>query len=300
MMFYRFKTRSSYYFPNVGDKGDFIYTLYGSYGGKVTKAYWWMFKNIAPFRWLHAKSGNSINNFDIIRSLIGNDCIYGINLGTPGPEQKMSILGYNKKTGNKFFAKLATKDDAKKLSKNEIKVYETLTPSGLTPKLYEHKITNDYVYLKCECIVGEHVKDFLSEEKVLDILNTLRQYHYDENKVDKDGFKTCFAHNDFCLWNMLNVNGRVRLIDWEMADEYPLGHDLFTYIFQTTFLVWNSIPTSEVYDKNLHLINKYFQNEDYMPYLKRFVDYKIDFFSKGQNPYGLKRYMELKGLISRS
>lgn len=297
MRFYRFKTRSSYFFPIAGKQGEFIYSLYGNYGGKITKVYWWLFKNCAPFRWLHIKDETAIDSIKTIKELVGDDFVYGINMGTPGPEQKKSILGYNKHTGAKFFAKFATKEAAMRLSKNEIKVYETLSESGMVPKLYDQKVTDEYVYLNCECVDGEHVNSFLDEEELLSLLNTLRGYHYDKNKKNKDGLQTCFAHNDFCLWNMLKVEEETRLIDWEMADEFPLGHDLFTYIFQTTFFVRNDISTYEVYEKNLPLIKKYFGDMDYLPYLKSFVEYKVNFFSDGHNPYGLKRYNELYDLI---
>lgn len=129
------------------------------------------------------------------------------------------------------------------------------------------------------------------------ILNVLQNYHFEENVEQIDGLKTCFAHNDFCLWNMLSVNGHICLVDWEMAGEFPIGHDLFTYIFQTTFFIQNAVPTNIVLKNNLQLIKKYFGDIDYIPYLKHFVDYKINFFSSGQNPYGLKRYMELKAIV---
>lgn len=297
MIYYRFKTRSSYYFPRINSKGKFIYSLYGNYGSKATKLYWWLFRNLSLFRWFHITNSSNVENFDIIQSLIGDECVFGINMGTPGPEQKKSILGYNVITGEIFFAKFATKEKAKKLSANEIKVYKTLADSGLVPVLYDYSITPDYVFLKCECYKGKHIDHFLTDEQVLKILNVLQNYHFEENVEQIDGLKTCFAHNDFCLWNMLSVNGHVCLVDWEMAGEFPIGHDLFTYIFQTTFFIRNAVPTSVVLKNNLQLIKKYFGDIDYIPYLKHFVDYKINFFSSGQNPYGLKRYMELKAIV---
>ena len=95
MIYYKFKTRSSYYFPRINSKGKFIYSLYGNYGSKATKLYWWLFRNLSLFRWLHITNSSNVENFDIIQSLIGDECVIGINIGTPGPEQKTSIFGYN-------------------------------------------------------------------------------------------------------------------------------------------------------------------------------------------------------------
>lgn len=116
MIYYRFKTRSSYYFPRINSKGKFIYSLYGNYGSKATKLYWWLFRNLSLFRWLHITNSSNVENFDIIQSLIGDECVFGINMGTPGPEQKKSILGYNVITGEIFLQNLLLKKRQKNLA----------------------------------------------------------------------------------------------------------------------------------------------------------------------------------------
>lgn len=301
MTFYRFKTfKSTYYFPALTTQSRFIYSLYGNYGGKGARLVWWLFCHFAPLRWLWRVSGEVIPELPLLQSLIGEDAVYGVNMGTNGPDQKKSVLGYfvndNENDNHKFFAKLATKERAKSLSRNEIKVYQTLADTGLVPALYDFKDTEDYVFLKCECICGEHVHGDVDRSQVMKMLMLLKEKHYDQHS-SIPGLMTCFSHMDFCPWNMILVNGKLHIIDWEMAAEMPLGFDLFTYLLQTSFLTDNSKSGLEVVEENREWIEEYFKGEDWKPYLKAFVDYKVDFFSEGQNPLLLSRFNEMAQVL---
>jgi len=335
MQLFSFKTfKSTYYFPAYTAKNDFIYSLYGNYGGKGAHLLWWLFCHFAPLRWLWRVKGEKIEGLALLQSLLGENVVFGVNMGTKGPDQKMSVLGYyindndndndnegsastkaadaarkalprkvrlqdendNENEKHRFFAKLATKERAKALSRNEIKVYRTLAGTGLVPELYDYKDTEEYVFLKCECISGEHVHGDVDPEQIMVILKLLKERHYDESFA-ASVLQTCFAHMDFCPWNMINVVGKLHIIDWEMAAEMPLGFDLFTYLLQTFFLTDNLMTGMEVLEKHLNWIDEYFEGEDWKPYLKAFVDYKIEFFSAGQNPLLLSRFKEMKDAI---
>jgi len=81
---------------------------------------------------------------------------------------------------------------------------------------------------------------------------------------------------------MLEDEGTVRIFDWEMAGQYPLGYDLFTYIFQYEFLVNEKTRFEFLLNKNFEMINQYFNNfqiVDWMPYLHEFskLKYKLEF-----------------------
>lgn len=294
MTLYRFKTKTtSYFFPKLTKKSRFIYSLYGNYGGVVAKLYWWLFLHCSLVRYLNRVELSSVQDFELLQSFLGSDSVFGINYGTPSPDQKKSILGYDG-VGRRFFAKLSRKENAKKLSSNEIFVYQKLAESGLVPKLFDHKITDDYVFLKTECVEGCHIHGQVSNDQILQILETLRAYHYDE-KLKSDGLKTCFSHGDFCPWNMLENDGRLKIIDWEMAGERPLGDDLFKYIFQTAFLIRREESFEYVMQKNKKLIDSYFESagvDDWMPYFKNFVLLKIEEFTRKQDAYLLARYKE--------
>ena len=295
MIFYKFKTyTTSYFFPKLTKKSWFIYSLYGNYGGVVAKLYWWLFLHCSLVRYLNRVESSSVQDFELLQSLLGSDSVFGINYGTPSPDQKKSILGYGG-AGQHFFAKLAQKENAKKLSSNEIFVYQKLASSGLVPKLFDCKITDDYVFLKTECVDGNHLHGQISNDEILKILETLRAYHYAEN-LKLDGLKTCFSHGDFCPWNMLESDGRLKVIDWEMAGERSLGHDLFTYIFQTAFLIRREKSFENVMQENRELIDSYFISagiNDWEPYFKDFALLKIEEFTRKQDAYMLARYKEV-------
>jgi len=294
MPLYRFKTKTtSYFFPKLTKKSRFIYSLYGNYGSVVAKLYWWLFLHCSLVRYLNRVESSSVQDFELLQSLLGADSVFGINFGTPSPDQKKSILGYDE-AGRHFFAKLSQKENAKKLSFNEIFVYQKLADSGLVPKLFDYKVTDDYVFLKTECVEGCHIHGQVSNDQILQILETLRAYHYDES-LKPDGLKTCFSHGDFCPWNMLENDGRLKIIDWEMAGERPLGDDLFKYIFQTAFLIRREESFEYVMQKNKKLIDSYFESadvDDWMPYFNNFVLLKIEEFTSKQDAYLLARYKE--------
>lgn len=294
MTFYCFKTKkASYFFPKLTKKSRFIYSLYGNYGGFLAKIYWWLFLHCSLVRCLNRVESSSVQDFELLQTLLGSGFIFGINFGTFSPDQKKSILGYDE-AEHHFFAKLSKKENAKKLSSNEILVYQKLADTGLVPKLFDYKITDEYVFLKTECIEGNHVLENISNDQILQILETLRAYRYDET-LKSDGLKTCFSHGDFCLWNMLESDGRLKIIDWEMAGERALGHDLFTYIFQTSFLLHRKKSFENVMRENKRLINSYFESaciDDWKPYFKDFVLLKIEEFTRKQDSYMLARYKE--------
>lgn len=308
MAFYRFKTfKSTYYFPPLTPDSRFIYSLYGNYGGRCARLIWWLFCNVVPFRLLFRVEEKTIEGLSLLKSLLGEDVIYGVNMGTIGPDQKMSVLGYHTNNQSssadklRFFAKLSTSQRAKDLSRNEIKVYQALAGTGLVPDLYSYKDTDEYVFLKCECIRGEHVQSDVEESQAMSILKVLKDKHYTgtsssfltDNDAGETPIKTCFAHMDFCPWNMLSFSGKLHLIDWEMSAEMPLGFDLFTYLLQTSFLLDNTQSGMTVIEQHRSWIDEYFAGEDWHAYLKAFVNYKLEFFSKGQNPLLYDRFSEM-------
>lgn len=308
MTFYRFKTfKSSYYFPPLTPDSRFIYSLYGNYGGRCAHLLWWLFCHVSLFRYLFQVKDTAIEGLSLLRSLLGDKAVFGVNTGTLGPDQKMSVLGYypadsediNRHT--KFFAKLSISERAKALTRNEIKVYQLLAETGLVPALYSFKDTKEYVFMKCECIPGAHVQSEMVQSQVMSILKVLKNKHYSSSPDSifvTDGekeisLKTCFSHMDFCPWNMLSVNGNLHVIDWEMSSEKPLGFDLFTYLLQTSFLIDNTYSGMELIDIHRSWIEEYFAGEDWHIYLKAFIEYKLTFFSEGQNPLLYDRFNEM-------
>lgn len=302
MKLYRFKTfTTSYYFPHLDSSLQYMYGLYSPYGGRLSKIYWWLFQHSSVVRSL-----TSVNEKDLefpyskIKASDGNDTLMSFNMGSPGVEQKISILGYDKTLDIPFFAKFSEKPRAKKLTKNEIRIYRMLYGTGLTPKLLQAVDTDDYVYLKAEFIKGSRPKSRKMTDEVLQLCLPLSKYHLTDKNVDENGLKMSLSHGDFCPWNVLVSEGSIRLIDWELAADRTLGYDLFTYICQVAILFEPEKQLLLAIDDNMRFVKEYFYSfgiTDYKPYLKAFAMQKWEYEEgKGNNQLSDK-YKELANIL---
>ncbi len=302
MKLYRFKTfTTSYYFPHLDSSLQYMYGLYSPYGGRLSKIYWWLFQHSSVVRSL-----TSVNEKDLefpyskIKASDGNDTLMSFNMGSPGVEQKISILGYDKTLDIPFFAKFSEKPRAKKLTKNEIRIYSMLDGTGLTPKLLQAVDTDDYVYLKAEFIKGSRPKSRKMTDEVLQLCLPLSKYHLTDKNVDENGLKMSLSHGDFCPWNVLVSEGSIRLIDWELAADRTLGYDLFTYICQVAILFEPEKQLLLAIDDNMRFVKEYFYSfgiTDYKPYLKAFAMQKWEYEEgKGNNQLSDK-YKELANIL---
>lgn len=297
MLYFIFKTfTTSYYFPNLSKDKRFMYGLYSAYGGKLSKIYWNLFKKCFLVRQL-----TSVNEKDLpfpyqtIKDCLGKNTSLAFNMGSPGIEQKISILGYDNELKQPFFAKFSQKEAAKALTVNEIKIYQLLDNTRLTPKLLHYQITDEYVCLKAEYIQGERPKNRQLNQQIVDLCLKLKDYHIE--KKDNDNLKHSLSHGDFCPWNMLVSNENIRLIDWELAKERPLGYDLFTFICQVSSLFEPEKNLLHAIDQNNSLVQYYFKQcdiPDYLPYLKAFAQEKAE-YEKGKNNIQLyNKYHQLE------
>lgn len=288
MNYFRFKTfTTAYYFPKLNADQQYMYGLYSPYGGKLSRVYWWLFRKSRLVRnFTTVKEDTLPFPYQKIMQIDGTDCLMSFNMGSPGVEQKISILGYDNKSGKPFFAKFSQKSAALKLTENEIKVYRLLSDTGLTPKLLGYKVGEGYAYLKAEFVPGKRPESRGFTEEIVKLCISLVSYHLDKSK-ECDGLKQSLSHGDFCPWNMLCHEGKIRLIDWELADERPLGYDLFTYICNVSALFEPETSLMAQIDRNENYINSYFSNlgiEDYTPYLRSFAKSKYEYeASKGNS-----------------
>jgi hypothetical protein len=106
------------------------------------------------------------------------------------------------------------------------------------------------------------------------------------------GLQVSMSHGDFCPWNFLKHEDILSLIDWEMAAIRPLGYDLFTYIFQPTFLFSTVHGNNllKILDENISFVKMYFSAfgiESFLPYLRNFVHIKIDYEREKDNSISL-------------
>lgn len=271
MNLYRFKTfRTSYYFPTYTKKKEILYSLYTPFGrGKLSKWAWWMFKHIAPCRWMMKCSHpNEEFPYDQIKSMCPENSELSFNMGTPGDEQKISVLGIDSE-GNYFFAKYSQKEKARELSRNEIYVLNSLKELNITPKLLEHIDNDEFVFFRTTCVNGKNPTDKSLNQDVWSLLKTLDQYHLPTHR-EFNGLKSCLSHGDFTPWNMIVEEGKYRLIDWEMAEERPLGFDVFTFTLVQEMLL-NQLSPKVIVKKYADDYSKYFASWnilDYTPYLQ--------------------------------
>lgn len=197
------------------------------------------------------------------------------NLGTPGDEQKISMLGYVPSSGEEFFAKYSAKETAKLLSRNEIKTLQMLHGSGLAPTLLSSADSGDAVFFRTTRTVGKACTSFELTDDIVELLCKL-------SAVDADGCEagTCFSHGDFCPWNMLEQeDGSINLIDWEMAGVRPLGYDLFMFLIHSPLIMGrNADLVSASLNVNDSKIHRYFSSlgiEDYTQCLLSFLRLRI-------------------------
>ena len=287
MRFYRFKTfTTSYYFPKINSSTQFMYGLYSSYGGFLAKIYWYLFRKSKIVRSLTIVDEKDLDfPFQKIKEVDGTNSLMAFNLGSPGIEQKISILGYNQELHQPFFAKFSQKETAIQLTKNEISVYRILSDTGLVPQLFKESINQTYAYLKTEFIQGKRPENLDITSEILDLCILLKDYHLSDKCVNEEGLKMSLSHGDFCPWNMLINEGKFQLIDWELAADRPLGADLFTYIVQVSLLFSFETSLLEVIKANEEKIFSFFSDcgiDDYEPYLRAFAHERYEYeLSKG-------------------
>lgn len=284
MKYYRFKTNNtSYYFPRVSKETRFFYGIFTPYR-TVVSIYWTLWKK------LHALLSPAINEnllsfpYRMIVEAEKENSEMTFCMGTPGVQQKISILGYERKKQRRFFAKFAQKQEAIKLCLHEIEVLEKLKNTGIVPLVYDKTIHEDFVFFKTEYIPGKKSKETKHDKRIMELLITLRELG--------------ISHKDFCPWNILETRNGLRIIDWETAEAYIPGYDLFTYIFQTAFLLHKEQSCEAIFEKNRFFISRFFNNEPIPIYpnaLKKFAELKWkEEIEKDKNGYLVKRYKELQ------
>ncbi len=273
-----------------------MFGLYSAYGGILPKIYWWLFRNFSIIRWLTVVDEKAIpvSCRKIKEFERGN--LMAFNMGSPSIEQKISILGYDNRLNKPFFAKFSEKECAKELTKNEIEIYGLLAQTNLTPKLISYKVDDHFVYMKTEYIFGIRPKHIYLTDEIINFALSLTKFHLSEVYENNDGLKMSLSHGDFCPWNILEKDGCLNLIDWELAKDRPLGFDIFTYICQVSALLCEGETMLDALRKYEILINRYFTTlgiKDYIPYLKYFIEEKCAYEKKKNNRFLLNKYENL-------
>lgn len=257
MKYYEFRTRrTSYFFPPEAEEHTFLYGLYTPFGGKTVRKLWDLFRSKSFVRRLMQRDESRLPfPYQEVKKAVGGDAVLAFNMGTPGPEQKISILGIDKGSGKPFFAKFSQKTGAKALTLNEIIVSKQLAGTGLMPELLDSRTTDDYVFMKTDYVEGTAPRIYALTEQMVDIALSISQHEHGE----QDGLQVGLSHGDFCPWNMLEKDGELRLIDWEMAAVRPLGYDLFKFIYSCHEFFPDGRSMARVINDSAHCIGRYFE-----------------------------------------
>lgn len=195
----------------------------------MAKIYWWMFRHLSFVRWLNrVDSSSSAFPYNEIISLMPEGCMLSFNMGTPGDEQKISMLGVEQ-NGKRFFAKYSQKPDAMALSRHEIDVLTALKDAKVTPELLDYKVEDGFCFFRTSYVEGKSLSNLYLSKEIADLSVSISKMHISPASGE---LLAGLSHGDFVPWNMLINDGEYRLIDWEMAEERPLGYDLFYFIYQ--------------------------------------------------------------------
>lgn len=263
---------------------------------------WKIWLHVPLFRYIFSVNQlETIFPIKNIQKYVSLDSLLAFSNGTIGVEQKISMLGVDKKTGIAFYIKYGTSDVARKNIVNEGLVLQQLKNLSFVPQI-ELTVNSDegFSLIKTTVFIGNKIKNLNLDDKMIQILFDLSDQKIKTNKCLDTSLMSCFAHGDFCVWNMLKDHEDIELFDWEMGGEYPLGYDLFTYIFQYEFLINGSMRFEMVITENIGMIKKYFdrfQITDWIPYLLEFSKLKCDIETEKNNKDLKWHYLELKKFI---
>jgi len=291
--FYFNPFNKQYYFPDGFQKYPLFTSFYKPYK-KIAKFTWVLWRNSSLLRYLSTTiHPENYLPFEQIKQFVPSDSILAFNLGSIGIENKITILGVVPSTNETFFIKYAINEVSCLNVYNEGIVLKQLSHLNFVPQLkINEKVDHAFSLIKTDVLQGEKIKYLAINDQIMDLLFIMSAQKVKGIRNFNSGLLHCFAHGDFCPWNILNNNGSLKVFDWELAGDYPLGYDLFTYIFQYEFLVNEKMRFESILNDNSYFIKQYFNHfeiEDWIPYLKEFSSLKYKFESE-KNDTELKEY----------
>lgn len=294
--------RRQYYFPEGYKKYSLFKGFYQPYTLKG-RLLWILWSKIPLIRAICVENNlEEVLPLNNIKKYLKENSISVFNRGTPGHDQKITVLSIDLKTREEVFIKYAATDVARKNVRNEGAVLNQLNHLGFVPKIIKNVINNTYTLIITDVLKGERFKSSILDERILNILFQLSKQELDIKKKSYGKLKTCFAHGDFCPWNMMEFDGSIKVFDWEMAGVYPLGYDLFTFIFQTSFLLYPKKKSEDIIQEMNQLISTYFSEfgiDNWISYLLCFATIKYSNEKNKSNHDLIKPYFELKSYAEK-
>jgi len=255
---------------------------------------WLLWQNSSLLRYLGTtRHPENYLPFDKINQFVPSGSVLAFNLGSIGVENKITVLGVVPSTNETFFIKYAINEVSCLNVYNEGVVLKQLSHLNFVPKLeLNETVDHSFTLIKTDVLQGEKIKFPAINDQILELLYTMSVQNVKCIRNFNSELLHCFAHGDFCPWNILSYKGSLKVFDWELAGDYPLGYDLFTYIFQYEFLVKEKMRFESILNENSNFIKQYFNHFDidnWIPYLKEFSALKYKFESE-KNDTELKEY----------
>lgn len=287
--------RPQFYFPKKKFKQ--FTKFYEPFSFKA-KLFWFVFLNIPLAKEIFIIRETQLPKHfrKIIEILDIKDASVFFNTGTPGPEQKITAIAKN--NTKQRFIKFGETDLAMRLIQNEVETLRTMNTQACfksIPKVIDSFKAEDFCYLVTNVINGEKLKAIEFSPPIFEFLTA-----FQIKTQTKHDLYQIFSHGDFCPWNIIvEDNGNIVPVDWEMASLKTLGYDLFTYIFHTNFLLFPQKRPDDIIKKNKVWIEQYFHHfnvKEYDKYLLSFVTDRLKQESKSPNQKLYKKYQQLYAL----
>ena len=251
-------------------------SFYQAYS-KIGRITWYFFLNFRIYRgFFKIRDIKSYVPESEIRAITGEDSLLAFNMGTKGLEQKITCLCFVERDKSYVFVKYGTSLESMKNIENEWETLNKIKHLEFVPRVLGFSKDNSRVILKTTILNGTRININHPSEPILNRLIRLSQIS--EINLDFGPIK-CFAHGDFCPWNMVDIRGEIYIYDWEMSGEFILGYDLFTYVFQTRFLVRPKDGIELIIGQNIYFINEYFMHfniKNWKEYLVQFATLKMN------------------------
>jgi len=305
------KNKSFFYFPpwrkqfffssDLLKSSDYTSQLFYNPYVLSSKIVWFLWLKFRIFRSLFiVKHSNLPSLFYIIkRSLNLDDFLFQINVGTVSIEQKMSIIAFNDDT--KLFIKAGTTNLALQLLANEANTLKMINGRLGVPQVIQFHQEDNLGILTTTVVTGKKFETITINSSIFEYLIKIAEL---EQFTMQNKIVYTIAHGDFCPWNFVEKkDGNFVVIDWELSNKHPLGYDLFTFIFQTQFLLNPQKNICIILRENEKWISSYFKREqsqeDYRYYLLLFTATKIRLEKlKGQTKL-LKKWILLNEFIAK-
>ena len=282
--------KPQYFFPKGFKKHKVFISFLKPYT-HIGKTSWVLFQTFRFYRMCFGKK--NIETFipeKEIRKIVGRKPLMAFNTGTPGPEQKITGLGWD--DNNYFFIKYAQTPLAIKNVVNEHQILHQISGLDFVPKIQLFHQDEKQVLLKTDVLTGTRLGNVSLNKTILNCLYTLAKLSIAPENKTSSSLIVAFAHGDFCPWNMMEQNGQILLFDWEMGGNYPLGYDVFTFLFQTKFLLEPKKSIRSILSENKNEVDRYFNHFkifEWNNYLAAFSKIKV----------ALEREKGTKGLLSQ-